>query len=125
MTRGQEDEPLATAAYEAQSDEIVEPGGFFLHDSIEFFGASPDSRVGETGLLELKNLKPERHYEILRGGQIPEEFIWQMNAQLACAPERESVGYGSYCKEMMSPNCGCSFADTTETGKGSQRSKPR
>lgn len=103
MTRGQEDEPLATAAYEAQSDEIVEPGGFFLHDSIEFFGASPDSRVGETGLLELKNLKPERHYEILRGGQIPEEFIWQMNAQLACAPEREWVDYGSYCKEMMSP----------------------
>jgi hypothetical protein len=103
MIRGQEDEELARAAYEMQNDDELGNGGLFLHDSIEFFGASPDSTVGEKGLLELKNLKPEKHYEILRGGTIPEEFIWQMNAQLACAPEREWVDYGSYCKEMLSP----------------------
>lgn len=103
MARGMDDEDLAIAAYENQKDEIVEHGGLFLHDSIEFFGASPDSRVGEKGLLELKNLKPEKHYEILRGGEIPEKYIWQMNGQLACAPEREWVDYGSYCKEMLSP----------------------
>lgn len=103
MERGQEDEELALAAYEHYSGEEIGNGGFFIHDSIEFFGASPDATVGETGLLELKNLKPEKHYEILRGGEIPEKFIWQMNAQLACAPEREFVDYGSYCKEMLSP----------------------
>jgi hypothetical protein len=103
MVRGAEDEELARAAYEMQTDESVEDGGFYLHDSVEFFGASPDARVGEKGLLELKNLKPENHYEILRGGVIPEKFIWQMNAQLACAPEREWVDYGSYCKEMLAP----------------------
>lgn len=103
MVRGAEDEELARAAYEMQTEEIVEHGGFYLHDSIEYFGASPDALVGETGLLELKNLKPENHYEILRGGVIPEKFIWQMNAQLACAPEREWVDYGSFCKEMLAP----------------------
>lgn len=103
MVRGAEDEELARAAYEMQTDESVEHGGFFLHDSIEYFGASPDARVGDKGLLELKNLKPEKHYGIIRGGCIPEEFIWQMNAQLACAPECEWVDYGSYCKEMLSP----------------------
>lgn len=103
MQRGIEDEDLARAAYERATGEEVSNGGFYLHDSIEYFGASPDGRVGETGLIELKNRKIENHYAILRGGQIPEEFIWQMNAQLACAPEREWVDYGSYCKEMLSP----------------------
>jgi hypothetical protein len=103
MVRGTEDEDLARAAYERLQSEELGNGGFFLHDSIEYFGASPDSTVGDKGLLELKNLKPEKHYEILRGATIPEEYVWQMNAQLACAPEREWVDYGSYCKEMLSP----------------------
>src|SRR5208283_5838496 len=57
MLRGIEDEDLARAAYEKETGEEVTNGGFFLHDSIEFFGASPDGCVGETGLLELKNRK--------------------------------------------------------------------
>lgn len=103
MAKGQDDEELSKAAYELTTDLELGNGGFFLHDSIEFFGASPDATVGDLGLLELKNLKPENHYDILKGGQIPEKYIWQMNAQLACAPEREWVDYGSYCKEMLSP----------------------
>jgi hypothetical protein len=103
MARGIDDEDLARAAYEKEFGVEVTNGGFYLHDSIEYFGASPDGRIGQDGLLELKNLKPERHYEFLRGGPIPDEYIWQCNAQLACAPEREWVDYGSYCKEMLSP----------------------
>jgi YqaJ-like viral recombinase domain len=101
--RGQDDEMLAIAAYQDQTDELVEHGGYALHDTIKFFGASPDSRVGEKGLLEIKNLKPENHLETIQAGSIPNEFVWQMNAQLACMPEREWVDYGSYCKEMQSP----------------------
>lgn len=103
MARGQEDEELSRAAFEMTVEDEVTNGGFFLHDSIEYFGASPDACVGDKWLLELKNLKPENHYENLRNGTIPDKFIWQMNAQLACAPEREGVYYGSYCKEMLSP----------------------
>jgi hypothetical protein len=103
MSRGIEDEDLARAAYERYADVEVTNGGFFLHDTIEYFGASPDGCIGDNGLLELKNYKPENHYEFLRSGVIPERAIWQMNAQLACAPEREYVDFGSYCKEMLSP----------------------
>lgn len=103
MARGQDDEEAALRAYEGDTGRIVTNGGFFVHDHIEFFGASPDGCVEENGLLELKNLKPEKHYEFLRGAPIPDEYIWQCNAQLACAPEREWVDYGSYCKEMLSP----------------------
>jgi hypothetical protein len=103
MIRGSEDEDLAVAAYEHKCDEEILHGGLFVHDSIEYFMASPDRRVGETGLLEVKNFKPENHYEILRNGIIPEDKIWQLDAQLACAPEREWVDWGSYCKEFLSP----------------------
>jgi hypothetical protein len=103
MQRGIDDEELACAAYEHQTEDEIQHGGLFVHDSVEYFMASPDRRVGEKGLLELKNYKPENHYEILRNGVIPERAIWQMNAQLACAPEREYVDFGSYCKEMLSP----------------------
>jgi hypothetical protein len=103
MARGIEDEDLARAAYERAFDVEVTNGGFYLHDSIEYFGASPDGRIGDNGLLELKCLTPEHHYEFLCGGPIPDAYIWQCNAQLACAPEREWVDYGSFCKEMLSP----------------------
>lgn len=103
MIRGIEDEVLALAAYQDQTDELVEHGGFALHDTIKYFGASPDGLVGTTGLLELKNRKPENHLAIIEGGDIPEQYIWQMNAQLACMPEREWVDYGSYCKEFQNP----------------------
>jgi|HubBroStandDraft_6_1064221.scaffolds.fasta_scaffold37694_3 hypothetical protein len=103
MIRGQEDEPLAQQAYEELTGEMVTPGGFYLHDSIQYFGASPDYRISENGLLELKNLKPENHLRTIQAGVIPNEYIWQMNAQLACAPEREFVDYGSFCKEIRTP----------------------
>lgn len=103
MQRGMDDEELACAAYERTTEEEVMNGGFYLHDSIEYFGASPDRKIGDTGLLELKNYKPENHYDFLRSGEIPERAIWQLNAQLSCAPEREYVDFGSYCKEMLNP----------------------
>jgi hypothetical protein len=100
MQRGIEDEETARLAYEEQTGTMVTNGGFAMHDHIKFFGASPDGLVDSDGLLELKNRKVENHYDILVSGEIPEEYIWQMNAQLACMPERQWVDYGSYCKEM-------------------------
>jgi len=100
MQRGIEDEEAARLAYEESTGAMVTNGGFAIHDDIKWFGASPDGLVDDNGLLELKNRKVENHYDILVGGEIPEEYIWQMKAQLACMPEREWVDYGSYCKEM-------------------------
>jgi exodeoxyribonuclease (lambda-induced) len=53
MQRGKELEPLARAAYEARTGELVEELGFVLHHSL-LAGASPDGLVGDFGLVEIK-----------------------------------------------------------------------
>ena len=45
-------------------------------------GASPDSRVGDRGLLELKSKSPWIMLEILKAGTVPEEHLPQLQAQL-------------------------------------------
>lgn len=53
MMRGEELEPDARAAYEAQTGALVDEVGFCLHDQVDA-GASPDGLVGEDGLIEIK-----------------------------------------------------------------------
>ena len=53
MQRGKELEPLARAAYEARTGELVEELGFVLHHSL-LAGASPDGLVESAGLVEIK-----------------------------------------------------------------------
>jgi hypothetical protein len=100
MEHGIETEPIARARYELEMDEMVEHGGFALHDSIQYFGASPDARVGDNGLAEFKCLKSENHIEIVQSGEIPEEYFPQLNAELACMPEREWVDFVSFDPRM-------------------------
>lgn len=100
MEHGTEVEPLARARYEIEMDDMVEHGGFALHESIKYFGASPDARVGEVGLAEFKCLKSENHIAIVQAGEIPEEYFPQMNAELACMPEREWVDFVSFDPRM-------------------------
>ena len=51
---GSDHEDEARDAYEDATGELVDLVGFIPHPTIEFFGASPDSLVGEDGLLEIK-----------------------------------------------------------------------
>lgn len=83
MDYGMENEPLARAAYEIKFDLDVVPGGFFLHDRIARLGASPDGLVGDDGLVEYK-VPPSRHLDIISNREIPEEYLWQMQTELAC-----------------------------------------
>lgn len=53
MQRGKELEPLARAAYEARTGELVDELGFVLHHTL-LAGASPDGLVGASGLIEIK-----------------------------------------------------------------------
>lgn len=85
MEWGIENEPLARAAYEHAHNLDIEPGGFFLHDGISKFGASPDGLVGEDGLLEIKCPTSAVHLETLLAGEIPEDYQWQMLAEMACS----------------------------------------
>lgn len=84
MEWGIETEPLAIAAYEMKHDVEVIPGGFFIHDRIVKFGASPDGLIGDDGLVELKCPTTATHIDTLIAGEIPEEYQWQMLAEMAC-----------------------------------------
>lgn len=99
MEWGTENEPFARAAYELQTDASVQPVGFAMHPRIKWFGASPDSLVGEDGCLEIKCPTSGVHLEYLTAGVIPEEHAPQMMAEMACA-ERQWCDFVSFDPRM-------------------------
>lgn len=84
MEWGTETEPLARAAYEAHTGEIVEEVGLILHPTIDDAGASPDGLVGSNGLLELKCPNSTTHIQTLRTKKPAAKYITQMMWQMAC-----------------------------------------
>jgi len=84
MQWGIDNEPLARAAYEDQTGEIVEEVGFVRHPFIEMSGASPDGRIGVEGLVEIKCPLTSTHIETLTTRQIPARYQTQMQWQMAC-----------------------------------------
>lgn len=99
MEEGIENEPLARAAYEIANDVEVQDGGFAIHPKMEWFGASPDGLVGADGLIEIKCPKSTTHLETVASGKIPEEYLPQMMAEMACA-ERQWVDFVSFDPRM-------------------------
>jgi len=81
MKRGTELEPVARAAYEAHSGELVLPAEFVTHPLNELVGASPDGLVGDKGLLEIKCLNAANHIEVLKYG-MPSKYKPQVQVQL-------------------------------------------
>lgn len=71
MQRGEDMEPLAFAAYEGQTGQVVTSVGFVSHPALKA-GCSPDGRVGNwTGVLELKCPKSTTHLTYI---QSPDDF---------------------------------------------------
>lgn len=84
MEFGIENEPVARAAYEMARDLEVADGGFFLHDAISRFAASPDGLIGSDGLVEIKCPTTTTHIDYVINGVVPEAYQPQMLAQMAC-----------------------------------------
>lgn len=84
MRWGTETEPLARAAYEAHTGELVEEVPMIAHPSIEMAGASPDGLVGKEGLLEIKCPTSATHVETLLSGKPAGKYITQMQWQMSC-----------------------------------------
>jgi hypothetical protein len=84
MQWGLDQEPFARAAYEIKRDTLVETGGFFVHPTVERFGASPDFMVGSEGLGQIKCPTTATHLGWVREKVIPIEHAAQMLAELAC-----------------------------------------
>jgi putative phage-type endonuclease len=95
MQWGIDNEQFAVAAYEIERDVMLEPGGFAMHPEIKWFGASPDRRIGENGLLEVKCPTSRTHLRYLIENVVPIEYQPQMLAEMACS-EREYVDFVSF-----------------------------
>jgi exodeoxyribonuclease (lambda-induced) len=99
MRWGIEQEQYAVAAYEMEHDVMAEKIGFAMHSKIDWFGASPDRKLGNIGLMEVKCPTSGVHLGYLMEGVVPLEYQPQMLAEMACA-EREWVDFVSFDPRM-------------------------
>lgn len=84
MQWGIDQEQFARAAYEIKRNTLVEICGFFVHPTVNRFGASPDGLVGSTGLTQFKCPSTTTHLAWMLGGVIPLDHAPQMLSELAC-----------------------------------------
>ena len=99
MDNGRELEPVAVAEYEFQTGLEAEKTGLWVHPVIDRFAASPDRLVGAEGVLEVKCPLPTTHIEYLIAGIMPEEYVDQVQSELACT-ERLWADFVSFCPLM-------------------------
>lgn len=85
MQHGIDTEPAARAAYELHTGVLVEECPFIPHPAIEYFGASPDGRVGKSLGVEIKCPTTAKFLAWRLAGVVPEEHKPQMIAQCVCA----------------------------------------
>jgi putative phage-type endonuclease len=99
MIKGSEDEPLAREHYEFVNNVDAKQVAFILHPFLLNAGASPDSLIGDDGLLEIKCPNSETHINYLITKKIPGDYMDQMQWQLACS-KRSWVDWMTYDKSM-------------------------
>ncbi len=95
MQRGTDLEPLARAAYESATGQLVEECGFVLHPRIAMSGASPDGLVGDVGLVEIKVPNSATHLSTIVSRKADPQYLPQMLWQMACTG-REWCDFVSY-----------------------------
>lgn len=99
MQWGKDVEDMARAAYEARTGVIVVQVGSIPHPRIEMAGSSPDSFVGDDGLLEIKCPNSATHFHTLKSKKPSGEYLKQMQWQMACT-ERAWCDFASYDPRM-------------------------
>lgn len=96
MERGHEQEPVARMLYEDTEFVDVTNGGFF---DCGAFGDSPDGRIGEKGVLEIKSVTAAVHYANLKRGSFDPAYRWQLVGHIDCA-DADWVDFVSFCSEF-------------------------
>jgi len=91
--RGHEEEPIARMLYEERYFTEVTNGGFYDNGET---GSSPDGRVGEDGLIEIKSVIPTTHHKAIKGGSYDSTYKWQYFFNLR-ESKREWIDFVSYC----------------------------
>lgn len=97
IQRGVDLEPAARNWYCMTRGVLVTQLGFVKHPTIQWFGASPDSEVGdEEGGLEIKCPNTATHIATLIAGKADAKYYKQMQAQMACKPKWQWVDFVSF-----------------------------
>lgn len=98
MDWGIECEPKAMAEYEYRTGLSAAPVGLVMHPKNPRAAATADGWVREEGgILEIKCPETYTHLEYLAAGEIPKEYLDQINWQMACCgPEIEWCDFVSY-----------------------------
>jgi len=96
MERGHIQEPLARALYEDTYFVDVTNGGFYDCGRLGF---SPDGRVGNDGLIEIKSVIIPAHASTIKRGGIDPTYKWQVYFNLANS-ERDWIDFVSYCDDF-------------------------
>jgi hypothetical protein len=96
MRRGQEREGEARDYYAFLYDVDPKRVAFIRNGNC---GASPDSLIGEEGLLEIKDAKPSVQIERLIAGTLPSEHKAQCQGQLMVSG-RKWVDFMSHCRGL-------------------------
>lgn len=96
MSDGIEFEEEARLYYEAVTNTITKPVGFYVHDQYDFTGASCDALVDDDGVLEIKCPTTLVHLKYVKGGCIPKDYMPQVAWELACTGRAyaDFVSYG-------------------------------
>lgn len=100
---GNDAEPLARAAFEAETGQFVTEIGFIDHPSIELAGCSPDGLLDADGVIEIKCPNTATHIEYLKANAVPSDYRKQIVWQLACT-RRKYAMFVSYDPRMDAGN---------------------
>ena len=95
MSRGHEQEPLARALYEQETFSTVDNGGFFCSGEI---GCSPDGLVKKDGVIEIKAVIANIHYDNVKRQKIDPAYKWQCMGNLKFTG-RDWIDFISYCDD--------------------------
>jgi YqaJ-like viral recombinase domain. len=95
MARGHLLEGYARDLYAENFDPVAECGFITLATSAGILGYSPDGLVGDDGLIEIKCPRPKTHLKSLLTGEVPAEYVPQVQTGLA-ATGRRYCDYISY-----------------------------
>ncbi len=98
MERGKEMEAEARDLYLFRTGAESRPAGLFVNYDI-CAGASPDSVIGEHGLLEVKTKLPALQLELILSGGLPAEHKAQVQGQLLVTG-RQWVDFVSYWPKL-------------------------
>lgn len=89
--RGKELEDEARNKYAVIKNVVPIMVGFITDDK-ERYGCSPDSLIGDEGMLEIKCLKAERHIKAIlyyeANGRIPTDYVQQTQGQMLVAERK-------------------------------------